>query len=313
MEAGWERRSPRRECCHVLPPLRATRRGAGLSTCTPGLPLQAVDAGKEREELFEDWVDEKEKQVGRVVWRLRAGPCARRAAAYRSAACRPARPGARRKGGCRPGRAISLRGSHAWGASHAWVRWLALGARAQEKEARRAETKRRRGAFRELLERSKHVRHDTAWRKAQDRLAGEAAVPWGRAASWPASARQQALGLGCTQCLHGTALHCCHAPTGGRAGRSSAPTPPLLRCWWGSYAAGLALLDCGSAGDTVGEPEFEALDKLDRLEVFEEYIRYRRRYRHTRSAAPVVRLLICIGGCKQGRHCMVPGLRGFAE
>ncbi len=43
----------------------------------------------------------------------------------------------------------------------------------QEKEAKRVETKRRRGAFRELLERSKFVRHDTAWRKAQDRLAGE--------------------------------------------------------------------------------------------------------------------------------------------
>lgn len=65
---------------------------------------QDVDSAKEREELFEDWLDEKEKQ---------------------------------------------------------------------EKEAKKTETKRRRGAFRELLERSKFVKFDTPWRKAQDRLAGE--------------------------------------------------------------------------------------------------------------------------------------------
>ncbi|PRW33660.1 pre-mRNA-processing 40A isoform A [Chlorella sorokiniana] len=66
---------------------------------------QAVDSSKEREELFEDWVEEKEKE---------------------------------------------------------------------EKERRKAELKAKRAAFRELLERSKHIKHDTAWRKAQDRLAGEA-------------------------------------------------------------------------------------------------------------------------------------------
>ncbi|KAL4420342.1 hypothetical protein ABPG77_006149 [Micractinium sp. CCAP 211/92] len=65
---------------------------------------QAVDSSKEREELFEDWLDEKEKK---------------------------------------------------------------------EKEARKAEVKRRRAEFRELLERSKFVKFDTPWRKAQDRLAGE--------------------------------------------------------------------------------------------------------------------------------------------
>ncbi|KAL4419958.1 hypothetical protein ABPG75_007056 [Micractinium tetrahymenae] len=65
---------------------------------------QAVDSNKEREELFEDWLDEKEKK---------------------------------------------------------------------EKEARKAEVKRRRAEFRQLLERSKFIKFDTAWRKAQDRLAGE--------------------------------------------------------------------------------------------------------------------------------------------
>ncbi|KAL4857085.1 Pre-mRNA-processing protein 40A [Chlorella vulgaris] len=65
---------------------------------------QAVDSGKEREDLFEDWVDEKEKL---------------------------------------------------------------------DKEARKAETKRKRAAFRELLERSTFIKFDTSWRKAQDRLAGE--------------------------------------------------------------------------------------------------------------------------------------------
>jgi hypothetical protein len=36
------------------------------STHIPHSPpaLQAVDSSKEREELFQDWLDEKEKQVG---------------------------------------------------------------------------------------------------------------------------------------------------------------------------------------------------------------------------------------------------------
>lgn len=42
----------------------------------------------------------------------------------------------------------------------------------QEKERRKAEAKAKRGALRELLERSAWVRFDTPWRKAQDRLAG---------------------------------------------------------------------------------------------------------------------------------------------
>ncbi|PSC74832.1 pre-mRNA-processing 40A [Micractinium conductrix] len=65
---------------------------------------QAVDSSKEREELFEDWVDEKERA---------------------------------------------------------------------DKEARKAELKRKRGAFKDLLERSSFVQSDTSWRKAQDRLVGE--------------------------------------------------------------------------------------------------------------------------------------------
>ena len=36
-----------------------------LTHANTGCP-QAVDSGKEREELFEDWLDEKEKQVGRL-------------------------------------------------------------------------------------------------------------------------------------------------------------------------------------------------------------------------------------------------------
>lgn len=38
------------------------------------LLLQAVDSNKEREELFEDWLDEKEKRVGAWLSLLRAGP-----------------------------------------------------------------------------------------------------------------------------------------------------------------------------------------------------------------------------------------------
>ena len=46
----------------------------------------------------------------------------------------------------------------------------------QAKEARKAEVKARRAAFRGLLERTPTVRVDTPWRKAQDKLEGAPAV-----------------------------------------------------------------------------------------------------------------------------------------
>lgn len=65
---------------------------------------QAIDSVKEREELFEDWVSEREKAA---------------------------------------------------------------------REAKKAEKKKKRAAFRQLLESSRFVKVETSWRKAQDRLSGE--------------------------------------------------------------------------------------------------------------------------------------------
>jgi hypothetical protein len=139
----------------------------------------------------------------------------------------------------------------------------------QDREARKAETRRRRAAFRALLERSSYVKFDTAWRKAQDRLAGEAAsycsplcapplsfvppVPWAAAAAlhrFPPCWQ-----LPCRQFLV-AALP---------SWRSTLPRL-MLRCLMHRTAT---YRRCCAAG----EEEFEALDKLDRLEVFEEYIR----------------------------------------
>ena len=87
----------------------------------------------------------------------------------------------------------------------------------------------------------RYIQAETPWRKAQDRLAGRCCA---------------GLCCGCGCSLH---LPRCHVR---RAAGHVTGLNVMLYC--------LPVLPAR----TTGEPEYDALEKLDRLEVFEEYIRW---------------------------------------
>lgn len=155
--------------------------------CTAHAVSQAIDSGKEREELFEDWIAEREKAA---------------------------------------------------------------------KEAKRAEKKRKRGAFRELLERSRWA----CVRKGGSRRLSACFCCWGvRSAAWGAFS----LLLDCSRWVSAP----CHV------------RPDNKKLDWALFLlpkCRFIKVDSSwrKAQDRLaGEEEYEALDKLDRLEVFQEYIR----------------------------------------